>query len=187
LLTLPEYDEKGLLQLVSEGDESAFRELFHRHADSLGSFIFRLTRSTVSAEEIVQEVFLKIWTTRTSLKEVDNFRAYLFVLSRNQTLNAMRKTARELNRQKQWEAHQAAQQQVEENETFPQLEAIVDNAIRHLPPQQQSAWLLSRKDGLSHQQIATTMGLSRETVKKYIMYANQSLTRFIRSHSRGNN
>ena len=53
-------------------------------------------------------------------------------------------------------------------------------AIDRVPQQQQIAWLLSRKDGYTHLQIAVVMGISRKTVKKYILYANHSITNFIR-------
>ena len=178
------YDEKGLLQQVSQGDEAAFRELFCRYADRLGNYVLRLTRSKLQAEEIVQDVFLKIWMSREALAGVENFKVYLFVVSRNQTLNAMRKTMRQMGQQKEWEKNQAVSrevnQQPQEEETL-HLEGLIDGAISQLPSQQQKAWLLSRKEGLTHPQIASAMGISRETVKKYIMYANQSITHFIRS------
>jgi RNA polymerase sigma-70 factor (family 1) len=178
------FDEKTLLQRVSEGDEAAFRELFYRYADKLGNYVLRLTRSKTQAEEIVQDVFLKIWKNRKALAEVENFSVYLHVVSRNQTLNSLRKTLQQASRQKKWEQDQktvVAESQPTENETFIDLEKLVGSAIDQLPAQQQKAWLLSRGAGLTHPQIANTMGLSRETVKKYIMYANQSVTRFIRS------
>jgi RNA polymerase sigma-70 factor (ECF subfamily) len=179
------YDEKDLLRQVAEGSEAAFRELFYRYADRLGNYVLRLTQSKMHAEEIVQDVFLKIWTNREALSDVDNFNVYLFVVSRNQTLNAMRKVIRLKGYQKEWERNQAAavvensQKPVEEEGLY--AEGLINSAVDQLPSQQRKVWLLSRKDGLTHPQIATAMGISRETVKKYIMHANQSITRFIRS------
>ena len=179
------YDEKDLLQQVSEGSEAAFRELFYRYADRLGNYVLRLTQSKTHAEEIVQDVFLKIWISREALSDVDNFNVYLFVISRNQTLNAMRKVIRLKGYQKEWERNQAAapvensQKPVEEEGLY--AEGLINSAVDQLPSQQRKVWLLSRKDGLTHPQIATAMGISRETVKKYIMHANQSIARFIRS------
>ena len=177
-------DEKMLLQQVSEGDEAAFRELFYRYADRLGSYVQRLTRSKMHAEEIVQDVFLKIWMSREALAEVENFNTYLFVISRNQTLNAMRKIMRQAGHQKESEKHQTAVVEIipkPEQEASIHLEGLIEGAINQLPHQQQKAWLLSRKEGFTHPQIAATMGISRETVKKYIMYANHSIADFIRS------
>lgn len=184
-------DEKDLLQQVAEGNEAAFRELFYRYADKLGSYVLRLTHSKTSAEEIVQDVFLKIWLNRKTLSEIENFRVYLFVLSRNQTLNAIRKSIRETNHQKEWEKNQATAAEMSsvriEKEESRQLEHLLEGAIHQLPSQQQKVWLLSRQQGLTHPQIASTMGISKETVKKYIMHANQSITRFIRSRFSAHN
>jgi RNA polymerase sigma-70 factor (ECF subfamily) len=100
------YDERKLLQQVSEGDEAAFRELFYHYSDSVGSYILSLSRSKMHAEEIVQDVFLKIWMSREALAE--KFKAYLYVISRNQTLNAIRKVMRQMAHQKEWEKDQTA-------------------------------------------------------------------------------
>lgn len=74
------YDEKWLLQKVAEGNETAFRELFHRYANLLGTFVLRLTRSQVQTEEIVQDVFLKIWLNREALAEF-SYSKFSFLLS----------------------------------------------------------------------------------------------------------
>jgi RNA polymerase sigma factor (sigma-70 family) len=177
-------DEKDLLQQVSEGNESAFRELFFRYADLIGRYVLRFTHSKIHAEEIVQDVFLKIWMSREALAAVENFRAYLFVVSRNQTLNAIRKELRQISHQNEWKKNQIAKGEstiAHEREEIIHLEGLIEGAISQLPFQQQRAWLLSRKEGLTHPQIAIAMGISRETVKKYIMYANHSIAYFIRS------
>lgn len=178
------YDEKCLLRQVSEGNEAAFRELFRRYADRLGGYVLRFTRSSIHAEEIVQDVFLKLWMGREALAEVENFEVYLYVVSRNQTLNAMRKVLRQMSHRKEWEKSQMVGVEIDptpEHDEAQHLEGLIEGAVSQLPSQQQKAWLLSRKEGLTHSQIANAMGISRETVKKYIMYANHSITHFIRS------
>ncbi len=183
LAALKIYEEKKVLQQVAAGNEQAFRELLFRYAGLLGTYVFRLTRSRESAEEIVQDVFLKIWMSREVLAEVENFRAYLFVISRNQALNVLRKMARENELQKEWEKScETILHDIPEVEATQNPAGLIDLAIDRLPQQQQRTWLLSRQQGLTHKQIAVEMQLSCETVKKYIMYANQSIARFIKSH-----
>ena len=173
-----------LLRQVADGNENAFRELFHRYADLLGTYVLRFTHSRECAEEIVQDIFLKIWMSREALAEVQNFKVYLYVISRNQTLNAMRKIIRQREYQREWEKNNPAPLQVVHPPEDPDHHplGLIDRAIEQLPPQQKKVWLLSRQMGLSHKQIAKEMTLSQETVKKYIMYANQSMTVFIKSH-----
>ena len=92
--------ENDLLLRVAGGDEHAFSELFNTHHQLLGTHIYRITGSAELAEEVVQDVFLKIWLSRESLAAVQHFRAYLFVISKNHALNCLRKIAKERLRQK---------------------------------------------------------------------------------------
>ena len=118
--------------------------MFYRYADLLGAYVFRLTRSREYTEEIVQDVFLKIWMSREALAEVENFKVYLFVISRNQTLNALRKVIRERNRFKAWEKNMSSLSAVHNEEsTYPADETlgIIDEAINQLPEQQKKVEL----------------------------------------------
>lgn len=182
MYTIAPYDEQALLQQVAEGDETAFRKLVQQYADLLGSHIYRLLHNREQTEEIVQDVFLKIWQTRESLTAVRNFRTYLYVVSRNQALNAIRSLIRERNRRKKWE-QSIFTQAVEEDELIREQQlSLMDKAIGVLPVQQQKAWLLSRREGLRYKDIAKQMNLSQETVKKYIQYASLAITRYIETH-----
>lgn len=172
--------EKKLLRQVADGNEQAFRTLVFRYSDILAAFVFRLTRNRETTEELVQDVFLKIWMSREVLAEIEQFRAYLFIVSRNYTLNALRKLARERMQHQTYATHQRDTLQEDANDVSF-APGLIDQAIEQLPIQQRRAWLLSRKQGFTHQQIATQMTLSKETVKKYIMYANQSLIRYIKA------
>ncbi len=171
-------DISDTLQAVSRGDEAAFRELFRQYADHLYAYIWQLTKSRELAEEVVQDIFLQIWISRETLAEVRNFRNYLFVIARNHALNAIKKMMRERKRAMEWELARGEEDVPPPQE--PDLD-IVEEAIRQLPSQQQKAWLLSRRGGKKYHEIAREMQLSRETVKKYIQYATQSIVRYVTS------
>jgi RNA polymerase sigma-70 factor (ECF subfamily) len=173
--------EKELLLKVANGDEHAFSELFNSYHQLLGTHIYRITDSVELAEEVVQDVFLKIWVSRETLTAVQNFKAYLFVISKNHALNCLRKLAKERVHQKNLEEN--ALSLISENN--PDLEvyySLLDEAIDHLPPQQQKVYLLSRHSRLKYDEIASQMGLSRETVKKYLQGATHSITSFVQSN-----
>ncbi|WP_454803003.1 RNA polymerase sigma factor [Mucilaginibacter phyllosphaerae] len=178
-LVLP--SEKELLLRVSYGDEIAFSELFKAHHQRLGTHIYRITDSVELAEEIVQDVFLKIWINRKALKTVQNFGAYLFILSKNHALNCLRQLAKERMRQKAIEENVVPilEEQATQNDNYY---ALLDKAIDHLPPQQQKVYLLSRHKRLKYDEIAHQMGLSRETVKKYLQGATHSITSYVQAH-----
>ncbi|WP_374948151.1 RNA polymerase sigma factor [Mucilaginibacter sp.] len=173
--------EKDLLLQVARGDEYAFSELFKTYHQQLGTHIYRITESMELAEEVVQDTFLKIWLNREALSNVDNFRAYLFVLSKNHALNCLRKLAKQRLLQLHIEDNAVVLETpdlAEQNEYYH----LLDEAIDHLPPQQQKVYLLSRHDRLKYDEIARKMGLSRETVKKYLQVATMSITNFVQSN-----
>src|SRR5690242_7953989 len=95
------YDEKLLFQQIAEGDETAFRSIFDLYKIRLYHFIFKMTKSATTAEELVQEVFMKLWVSRNSLSAVESPSAYIFVIARNRTVDHLRKVANEINLQKQ--------------------------------------------------------------------------------------
>jgi RNA polymerase sigma-70 factor (ECF subfamily) len=166
------FNEDILLLQIAEGNQHAFARLFDCYHQQLGTYIFRLTDSMELAEEVVQDVFLKIWTNRTELAQIRNFRAYLFVISKNHALNCIKKVIRQQKYQQQWEEELAAE------EEFAMPDAVdnkyynlLDTAINNLPPQQQKVYLLSRHERLKYTEIAEEMNISRETVKKYLQHA----------------
>lgn len=177
------HNEKELLILASKGDEAAFTQLFYAYHNKLGSYIWQLTRSHETTEEIVQEVFIKIWTNRVSLATVEHFSPYLFVLSRNHTFNCLRQIAREETRKRKAEENIKKWYEDEnplktEEDYFP----ILDEAVEKLPAQQQTAYILSRRKRLKYEEVARQMHISRETVKKYLQLANRFIISYVRSH-----
>ena len=179
--TQPADKEKELLLQVSKGDEIAFRAFYDQYHQLLATYIFRLTRSMPETEEIVHDVFLKLWMARDTLATVDNAKAYLFVLSRNHALNVIKRKMRELMKVRQFQQeHPDAGTTAEQADD---LHSLLDQAIDRLPEQQKKVFLLSRHERLTYQQIAEQMGLSRETVKTYLQHATSSITRFMKEHT----
>lgn len=175
------YNEEEILYRISNGEESAFGQLVNQYSDLLGNYIFKLTHSREQAEEIVQDVFLKIWMTRESLTNVKNFRVWLYVISKNQSLNALRKTIQERIKRAEWEQNTTASIENTDDWKEQQL-GLIDQAISQLPPQQKKAYLLSRKNGMKYKEIAREMNLSQETVKKYIQIAIYSISKYVENH-----
>ncbi|MGF7232882.1 RNA polymerase sigma factor [Arachidicoccus sp.] len=176
------HNELDLLQRISKGDENAFSCLVNQYSDLLGNYIFGLTHSREQAEEIVQDVFLKIWMTRESLSQVKNFRVWLYVVSKNQSLNALRKTIRDRIKRQEWQEDIAFANTEHTDDWKEQQLGLIDQAITLLPPQQKRAYLLSRKNGLKYKEIGQEMNLSPQTVKKYIQIAVHSITKYIESN-----
>lgn len=180
LFTSSEYSESDLLRKVSKGDENAFQELFLKHHNQLAMHIFRITNSTDLAEEIVQDVFLKIWMSREVLEGVYNFKAYLFVISKNHTLNCLRKLTKERQQRHEFEEHTI--KAIAYNSNINIYHSILDDAIDQLPPQQQLVYLLSRHERLRYAEVANRLNISRESVKKYLQIATASITTYVHTN-----
>ncbi|MEO6705585.1 MAG: sigma factor, partial [Ginsengibacter sp.] len=83
LLTDKIYNEEEIINLLIQGDETAFAQLFDHYRDRIYSIAYKLTHSTTVAEDVVEDVFLKIWLKRNDMGEIQNFEAYLFTITRN--------------------------------------------------------------------------------------------------------
>jgi len=182
-LALPDANnEKALLQLVAEGNESAFRQLYYQWQPRLASFIFRITKSRDLSAEIVQDVFLKIWINREILSGIDNFKSYLFIVCRNQALNTLRKVIRDLKQFQDFEKKNQKEIQAGTDDIKIIKLSLVDEAIDHLSTRQKEIYLMHRHERLSYQQIAEKLGIGKESVKTHLELAVKSITKYLKSH-----
>ncbi|WP_343688621.1 RNA polymerase sigma-70 factor [Chitinophaga sp.] len=155
-----------LLYRLRKGDESAFRQLYDLHSRPVAAFIYQLTHSAVDAEDILQDTFLKLWTSRDQLPAIENFGNYIFIIARNKTLDHLRKVARQQQLADQlWanisEVADALDLQLDARES----QQLIANALAQLSEQKQTIFRLSRVEGLSHDDIAARLGLSKSRVK----------------------
>lgn len=165
--------------MVAGGNEAAFRELVVRYSGLLYTYIYRHVESREVSEELVQDVFTQIWLTREALLEVRNFRTYLYVVSRNQALNALKKMLRDHHKQQEYRQLELVQEPDEERLNREMQLSIIEEAIEQLPARQKQAWVLSRRERLTYQQVAQEMDISRETVKTYLQHAHQFIGKYL--------
>lgn len=162
--------------MISRGDEHAFHLLFDAYQKKLFSYIFRITESREMAQDTVQDIFLKIWSVRAKLPGIDNISAYLHRMARNYAHDGFKKLAKEalvlseLKRQYAETNHPG--QQLVSKEVREYILRLIDQ----LTPQQRKIYLLSREDGLKHEEIARQLNISVSTVKKHM----QDALRFLR-------
>ena len=173
--------ERELLLCVSRGDEGAFTQLFNAYHQRLGLYVYRLTESRPLTQEIVQDVFVRVWLRREALSSVSSFNAYLFTAARNHTLNALKQVARQRSGQAQLEATLGALSSEPSDSDHGDIDPVedyrllLDKAVEKLPGQQQKVYLLHRRQGLSHAEIALQLNLSVETVKKHMSLALRAI------------
>lgn len=173
-------DERALLLEVAAGSEAAFAALVKQYASLLYGYILKLTRDEAAAEDVVQEIFTQLWLTRETLVEVRHFRAFLFVISRNHALKALKRIDQEYAHREEWGRLNTIPE--EHNDGIAFYLGLVEQAIMQLSPQQKKVWILSRRQGLKYNEIAQEMNISRETVKKYLQHATASIVTYLKSH-----
>ena len=169
-------DEKQILLLVSEGNEIAFGKLYEQYKDRVYYISRKFFKSQSIAEDIVQDVFVKIWMSRERLSVIDNFSAYVSAILRNNIYNRLRKLANEeLFIRKTSITNVEYHNYTLDNVLLKESQDLLAKAIAQLPPQQKKAFELSRIKGKKHEEIARLMNISKETVKKHVMEASRTL------------
>jgi RNA polymerase sigma-70 factor (ECF subfamily) len=167
---------KDLLLRVAAGDESAFVILFDTFKHYIYAAAYKLSDSHLVAEEVVQEVFLKVWIRRISLEEVTHFKAWLFTIARNETFDMMKRMAKEELQKAGWkQSAPPALQYADELLLNKEYESIMLEAISMLPPQQYKVYELVKTKGLSREYAATILNLSPETVKAHLSQAMRKI------------
>jgi RNA polymerase sigma-70 factor (family 1) len=180
------YEEQELYRLVANGDEQAFRKLFNQHWDNIYSVALVFTRSETMAEEIVQDVFVKVWTKRSQLPGLHSFRDWLFIVARNHIYNEVNKKIKEPAYVKSLEEFfLVAGGSAADKLLLKESEQLIREGMERLPDQRRLIFKMSREEGLSHEQIANKLGISINTVKVQINRALHQLRQFLESNSSG--
>ncbi|RKD88171.1 RNA polymerase sigma-70 factor (ECF subfamily) [Mangrovibacterium diazotrophicum] len=164
---------RNQLTLLKNGDMQAFDTIYNRYCKRLYYFVIRYVKSDEDAEEIVQEVFIKVWENRERINVFSSFESFLFTIAYNSTISLIRKRVSE----KKYLDHLASIQETQNapevvNEVqFHELNERVNQLIAELTPRQQEIFRLSREEGLSHDEIAVRLSLSSNTVKNHLVSA----------------
>jgi RNA polymerase sigma-70 factor (family 1) len=157
--------KEELLQQLAEGSEHAFTQLFNLYQPRIFATAFEILKSREHAQEIVQDIFLKIWTSRESFVKVENLDAWIFTMARNKTLNLLKKLLNDRKIQFHYTvAHGRFDNNVERSIQDKEYTRIFDRAVELLPAQQKQVYHLAKVEGLPFADIAQKMNISPLTV-----------------------
>jgi RNA polymerase sigma-70 factor (ECF subfamily) len=176
------YDESRLLSLLSEGSEYAFTQIFDRYKDGIYSVACKILKSHLMAEEIVQDVFMKIWIKRAELSDINRLDAYLFIIARNLTFDRLKRLAYETTAKTHWFENEKTGDDTDYRIRRHQCERILSEAINQLPARQKRVYLLSKESGLSHEEIALQLQISKLTAKKHLVKSVRSIRKYLSRH-----
>lgn len=168
--------EKQIVLKVIEGNHKAFAELYDLYAERIYYFALRFVVSKEDAENVTQEVFVKLWETRERIDINLSLNSYLFTIARNTIFNIHRKRVNELAYLEHLGKYLEQNQVRLENEIiFNDIQARLEKLISELPPQRKKVFELSRKQGLSHKEISELLNISEKTIETHIRLALKTL------------
>jgi len=155
-----------LLAQLRDSDQDALCTLYLRYAPAVRLFAFKLLKDQSDAEDITQDVFLRLWNAREILPEIDALRPYLLRMTRNSVLNLLRsRKARGAYVEFSMKFHSGAEP---EKVTAEDLLRVIDGELMELPDNQRAAFAMSRYDGKTYDEISSSLGISRKTVQYHI-------------------
>jgi RNA polymerase sigma-70 factor (ECF subfamily) len=177
---LGNHHDIALLAAVAGGDQKAFGELFARHKDRMYTVAITYTDDPATAEEVVQDVFLRVWKNRHRLGEIADFPAWLYTISRNRALTALNKIAREAKKKDEFISYlppgiNEAEQKIDEYH----LQQLLESAMARLTKQQRRVFELSRLKGYSREEVAAILGLAPATVSVHLTIALRTIRAFL--------
>jgi RNA polymerase sigma-70 factor (ECF subfamily) len=172
----------SLQQRVAEGDTQAFRRIFDLLFANLASFSFSFVQSKEAATEVVDEIFVQLWTKRHNILQIEDFRVYLYTATKNASLNYIRKRAKQI----QLEPYDHLQVQLADNNSPEQLMISKETlqkiklAIESLPPRCKLIFKLVREDGLKYNEVAEILNLSLKTIDNQMVIAVSKIKAIIK-------
>ena len=171
--------EKELIVQLKEGDEKAFTTLYRRYWPKVYNFSRLYLSSILEIEEVVQEVFVKVWESRTLLREDDNFKGFLFIITRNLVFNQFRRSFNENAYKLTVLSSVMPYYNLEEELSAADLQEFIEKMVKELPPRQQEVFNLSRNAHLTYKEISIRLNNSEKTVERHINEALKFLKKNI--------
>ncbi len=181
---IPPYNEKELLQQIAEGDEHAFRVIYDLYRPSIYSYTLRLTETEQLADDVVQDVFMKVWLYRSRLPAVENFRAWVKTIARNTVLDAFKSQARQKTGKS--ELIDFVPLTAENADVWlldKENAEWLHDALNQLTPSQKRVYLMSRQQGMKLPEIAEELDISINTAKKHLVNSLQGLRTYLEKHN----
>lgn len=165
-----------VLKELSEEQESALEELFNYYYPRLYAFSKSFLKLEQGIDDILQEVFLRIWQNRKNILDPATFNSYIFTITRNLLLNELRSRLNNNNLKEEIRKLSVAQEYISSEELdYTDFKNRVDKIISELPERQKEVFILSRTEGLSHKEIASKLEITPKTVEYHISLAIKSV------------
>jgi RNA polymerase sigma-70 factor (family 1) len=169
------YTEQQLIQLLRSGDAE-------RYHTTLFTYGLRFLKITTLAEDLVQDVFLKLWEARDKLEVHTSLSAYIHRMTHNQAMDRIKSMKRDTDMRTEVALTMDIAQYEDAARSIASYESLLENTLKNLPPQRRRVFVLCRQEGRTYEQAAAELGISRHTVKEYMTDALRLLRAAIIDH-----
>ena len=181
-----------LMLRVAAGDKEAFASLFDRYQASVGRFAYRFVGDRARAEELAQEVFLRLYRSANRYRPSAKFKTFLFRVATNCCLNEVRRWEYQVSRSIEEPGQPSEIEALPSDGARPdqafegqELEAAVAAALRQMSPRERAAFAMCRFEGMPYREIAAALSASEAAVKSLIHRATLAVARSIESMEAG--
>ncbi len=160
-----------LIQNISLGDQQAFRELFDRYHGKLFELARYYSKSDQIAEEVTNDVFVKIWNKRSKLTSIKQLESYLYIATKNETLTYLRDNKKELALMSINQVELNLKLQVQDAEhsfLSKELVSALEESIKNLPEKSGLVYRMVKEDNLSYKEVAKVLDLSVKSIEKHM-------------------
>lgn len=172
-----------ILNAVSEGDEKSFRKLFHLYKQDIYAYAMHFTHSETASEEIVQDIFMKLWLHKETLGAITSFPAYLYTITRNRCFDHLKKLSHEQSlKQELIREAGVSGENPETTVIYNNYNHLIQEALKLLPPQQKKIYTLSFYHGRKQEEIAQSLHISRNTVKVHLSKARAAVRNYLAAY-----
>lgn len=176
-------DEREMLDRCAAGERQAYACLYNLYLEELYRYVYLFTKSRELSEEIVQDVFVKVWEMKEGLAMVGMFKAYVFKMARNQVMDHYRRQQAEFRFQTLSAPFtEESNDQTDSDLIYGQYYQIAQEAINRLPEKRKEIFELKTTTELSLDEIATKLNISKSVVKKQLYAATDFVKRYLRQH-----
>lgn len=170
-----------LIYRLKEDDQTAMDELFHFYYHRLYHFSKSILKVELEIDDILQDVFVKIWLNRMKITNAETFNAYIYTITKNEVLNTIRSNVRNQTfKDEHFLKSVAEEYQTPSQIEFDEIKSGIDRIVTTLPKKRQQVFLLSRTDGFSNKEIAKELNISEKTVEDHITHAIRHIKTYLK-------
>lgn len=172
--------ERELIILLQQDDQGALRPLYESHLKPLHYFILRIAKSKELAEDVVQDVFVKLWDNRAQIDPDQPFKTFLYTIAKRHLLNLLKRVQHETLILDQIKKYTAFSEDTTDLQLdYTESNELLKEAIEKLPPQCKAVFTKCKIQGMSYKHAALELGIAEGTVHAQMVKALRSIKEYI--------